>query len=342
MNATYKDSEKTMNSVVGSLPDQTQRDFKKVVAMPDVMNLLTDRIDLTVSLGEAYKNDPQGVRQNLDSLNEKLTAQNDKDLQDYKDKVASDPQLQEEMKKSAQDFAGNYDEVSASGYTDASAAPAATTQPTVVNNYYTDPYANPYPYWFGYPYWYSSPMWYPRPLYYQTGFYIGAGGGLVVVGMPSYAYSNWFFTYGYRRYPRLYSHYNVYYNVHRTNITRVNVYRGFNTSARDHFYRVNHIDNRNVNRGRETRVSNPPVTRQNTSTPRSNNATRTEGFRNSINYRGSNFNSGAVRNFHAQEYHQQAWHSVGGGARMGGGGAPHSSGFGGGGHAGGGGGRRGR
>src|SRR5205814_381527 len=101
MDKKYQDSNDAMENVISSLPQQAQADMRKIVGMPDVMNLLTDRIDLTVSLGEAYKNDPDGVRQDLDKLSAQIASDNAKELDAYKQKVAADPQLQTEMKQSA-------------------------------------------------------------------------------------------------------------------------------------------------------------------------------------------------------------------------------------------------
>ena len=322
MSDSYRRSQEALQTTIQSLPRQTQEDFKMVISMPDVMNLLTDRIDLTVSLGEAYRNNPEGVRQSLTSLSVQIADQNTKDLDAYKNQVASDPQLQEEMKKSSQDFANNYSD------TDAGA-------PYVINNYYA---TNPYPYWFGYPYWYTSPMWYPRPLYYHTGFYLGGGGAMVVVGLPSYAYSNWFFNYGYSRYPRMYGRYNGYYNQHRSYRSNMNVYRGYNTATYNHFNHVNNI--RNYNQGNQ---GTPRSSQQGGNVRSSQNTTRgrqSENFRNSINYRGNTFNNQHLNGFQSQQYHQQRWNGVGGSGmqRSSGGNGGNR----GGGGNGGGGGRRGR
>ncbi len=301
MNKNYQQSEEALQSILKSLPDQAQADFKRVIAMPDVMTLLTDRIDLTVSLGEAYKDNPEDVRQNLTNLNAQITTQNAKDLETYKQEVASDPQLQEEMKKSSADFANAYSE------TDSGVPP-------VVNNYYN---TTPYPYWSGYPYWYASPIWYPYPLYYHTGFYLGAGGNIVVIGRPSYAYSNWFFGYGYKRYPRMYGRYNAYYNYHyRPNY---NVYRGYNSAVRDHFNSVNHIGT--VRRGNERRYSSPAQTNPNRGgrSQSPNVGNRSQNFRNSING-SSSFNSQRFNNFQSQQFHQQNWHGMSRSGATGGGG----------------------
>ncbi len=321
INQHYQQSEKDLQNILKTLPPTVQEDFNTVIGMPDVMNLLTERVDLTVTLGEAYKNNPEEVKQSLDKLNEEIATQNAKDLDDYKSKVAADPQLQEEMKKSSTEFANNYSETD-------------DGSPSVVNNYYS---SNPYPYWTGYPYWYPSPIWYPQPLYYHTGFYLGAGGNMVIVGLPSYGYSNWFFNYGYRRYPRLYGNYNAYYNSHRNFRNYGNVYGGYNAAVRLHFNSNNHIGNSN---GR-TRPTQQPGT--NFNRPTNGLGNRSENFRNSINYRNNNFNNQHLNNFNSQQYHQQRWQGVGGSGmqRNNGGGMQRNNG-GGGQHSGGAGGGRGR
>jgi hypothetical protein len=328
MDKTYQASQEAFEKINESLPSDVQTDFKKIVGMPDVMSLLTEHINLVVSLGEAYKNDPEGTRKKLDEVNSQVAAQDQKDLDEYKQKVATDPQMQEEMKKSSQEFADSYSANNDSSYNNNQQIQNQNQQPTVINNYYGSPagygYGSPYPYWFGYPYWYSYPMWYPRPLYYYTGFYLGTGGNVVVIGMPSRFYSNWFFNYGYRRYPRYYGFCNTYYNTHRTIVNRVNVYNGFHRDVFNHFSRPNNVNiNRNTNINRSTNLNRP----------RNNNRPNNQGFRNSIHYNGNNFNHQDFNQFRANQFHQQNWQHVGGGRGGFGGGS------GGGGRAGGGRGR---
>ena len=342
MDKTYQSSQKALHKITEDLPADVQADFKKIVAKPEVMNLLTERIDLVVSLGEAYKNDPKGVKEKLDQLSEQLNTQNQKDLDDYKTQVANDPKMQEEMKKSAQDFANGKGD--------------NQNQPTVVNNYYSSNYSPyPYPYWFGYPYWYSYPIWYPMPLYYYTGFYLGGGGSVVVVGLPSRFYSGWFFNYGYRHYPRYYRYCNNYYTAHRT-FVNVNVYRGFNSTVNNHFSRVSNTRinrelnvNRNVRGGGNINQHNNGnvrgggnINRQNNGNVnrngRGNSSLNQNQFRNSIN-QPNNFNHQSYSNFHSNQFHQQGWGNMRSGSTGGGhvGGGFSGGGHGGGGHAGGGG-----
>jgi hypothetical protein len=324
MNSLLEKSDESMQTITKSLPTEAQVDFKKILTQPDVMNLLTDRIDNVVSLGEAYKENPAEVKRNLDELSTKINEQSEKDLADYKKKVESDPQMQEEMKKSAQQFSDSYsanteansneEEDSANQTQNSSAQANPTAQPLANNNYYVTPdyyNTNPYPYWFGYPYWYARPIWYPRPWYYHTGFYYGAGGNLVVVGMPSGYYSGWFFRRGWNAYPRYYGFCRNYYTAHNTFVNRnVNVYRSFNRNVDNHFTRINNVNN---NRVVTNRVQNNARV--------NNNVTRNINHVNNQN--GNSFNRSHYNNFHAQQFHQQSWGGHGrnfGGARGGGGG----------------------
>ncbi len=338
MDRTYQTSQDGFDKIIESLPSDAQSDFKKVIGMPDVMSLLTEHIDLVVSLGEAYKNDPQGTRQKLNDVSSQVATQNQTDLEEYKKKVESDPQMQEEMKKSSQEFADSYSANNDSSYNaqlPQTQQSQSQNQPAVVNNYYggSGYNYNPYPYWFGYPYWYSSPMWYPMPLYYYTGFYIGPRGNVVVMGLPSRYYSNWFFRFGYHRYPRYYGYCNNYYTNHRTIVNRVNVYNGFHRDVFNHFSR-NHVTiNRNTTINRNNTFNRSERINNNRNVIRSNN----NNFRNSIHNNGSNLNQQHFNHFNATQFHQQNWQHVGGGNRGGFGGI--RGGAGGGGHAGGGRGR---
>ncbi len=289
INTLWESGQNVLDRIASKHSSLVQDDLKKVIGSPDVMSLLTDDIDLTISLGETYKEDPERIVNYLDSLNAEITRQGAKDLEDYKAAVAADPKLQEEMKKAADEFATEFNQ-----------APNVVTSN---NNYYG---SAPYPYWFGYPYWYAGPMWYPTPFYYNTGFYYGVGGNMVVFGLPSYAYANWFFGRGYSHYPGLYNHYHTYYNVHRTEITNNNVYRGFNTATRDHFNNVG-------------RVVNPPqqpgttMRHRSTGGARSTSSMPTRSYNQPMN--NVYFNNRGFTHYNANSYHSMGWGGMRGGMR---------------------------
>ena len=281
MNKLYKSSDNAFQKIIAGYPAPVQKDFQTVISMPDVVNLLIENLNLTLTLGEEYKADPTGIRMQLDNLNKQLADKNEQDLAAYKEEVERDPQLQSEMKKAATDFSATYDQVDNPIY--------------VTNNYY-DNY--PFPYWFSYPYWYSTPLWYPRPMYYHTGFYYGTNGSMVVVGLPSSLYSRWFFGGRYKRYPRMYTHYNNYYSFHRNN-----VYRGFNTAVYNH----TKTDVRGRSRSNDNVINNV----DGRSNRIINSRTAGRNLRNSqLNIIPDHFNNQGMQRFNATTYHSMGWQNI--------------------------------
>ena len=72
INGFYQSSQNAMDDITAHYAPQVRADFNKVVANPDVMSLLTDNINLTVSLGEDYRANPAHVEQYLDSLHTQI------------------------------------------------------------------------------------------------------------------------------------------------------------------------------------------------------------------------------------------------------------------------------
>lgn len=194
------------NKLISPLDEPTQAAFRQLMAMPDVLSLLTQQIDKTTKLGQAFQVDPDGVTQNLTALHDSLDAQTQRELADYQRELDQDPQARQELQQAGQAYA------QANGY-----KTGINPNPAWVNTSYY--YQNPYSFWFGYPYWYASPIWYPSAWWYGTGFYYGLGGNMVLFGLPSVGFSNWFFNRGYGYYPHLYRRFNTYYvnniGVHR-------------------------------------------------------------------------------------------------------------------------------
>ncbi|WP_157815961.1 DUF3300 domain-containing protein [Spirosoma pollinicola] len=193
--------------LIAPLDNQTQQAFRQLIEMPDVMTTLTDQPDKTAQLADAYRNNPDQVTQDLASLHDRLDAQNKQELADYQNQLNNDPQAKQELQQAGQAYAR------ANGYNTNGINPNPAW--TNTSNYYQ----NPYPFWFGYPYWYTSAMWYPSAWWYGTGFYYGLGGNMMVFGLPSYGFSNWFFSGGHYAYPHLYGQYNRYYS-HYSGINR--------------------------------------------------------------------------------------------------------------------------
>lgn len=192
-------ADQSFANLMAPLDAQTQDAFRQLLGMPDVLTLLTQQIDKTAELGQAYQKDPVGVAQTLTDAHAKQEAQDQQELADYQRQLSQDPQAQRELQQAGQAYAqGN-------GYSTNGINP----NPAWINTGYYN--QNPYSYWFGYPSWYASPMWYPSAWWTGTGFYYGAGGNLVVYGLPSIGFSSWFFNRGYSYYPHLYNRFNTYY-----------------------------------------------------------------------------------------------------------------------------------
>ena len=216
------------NRTIQHLNDPAREAFQKLATMPDVLTLLTNNVDLTIRLGENYRNNPARLTNHLTALHDSLEVQNQYEAAAFKKQMADDPQAMNELSQASNAYANS------NGYD-------ASNQNYSNNPYYnnSDPnyYGNPYSYWFGYPSWYATPMWYPGGFGYNSGFYFGMGGMGGLYGFPSYGFSNWFYNGGYyRHYPRLYRQFGNYY---RSNIgsNRVmgSVNRGFMGVAHNHY-----------------------------------------------------------------------------------------------------------
>jgi hypothetical protein len=298
------DAQQEFERTLQPLDPSTQRAFEKLSAMPDVLTLMTNNVDLTTRLGQHYLTNPTQLTNHLTALHDSLEVQNQYEVAAFKKQLADDPQAMSELSEASNAYSN------ANGYN-------SQNQQNYPNNpYYNNApyyYGNPYSYWFGYPSWYSSPMWYPGGFGYNSGFYFGMG-GYGLYGFPSYGFSNWFFNGGYyRRYPNLYRQFGNYYHGN-INANRVmgSVNRGFMGVANGHY---------RPGGGRLNTLTSP------SSYNRQGNVIRQN--------RGA-FNGHS----NANTYHTQSWGNFGGRSNAVGGGSRGSSGSrGGGGSHGGGGGR---
>ncbi|MBK9453050.1 MAG: hypothetical protein IPN95_27250 [Bacteroidetes bacterium] len=223
MNELYAASESAFASLLRTYPDPAQRALRNLVTVPEVMSILSESLKMTVLVGDMYRRDPAWVIHKLDSLNLEVARRNAEDLQAWRDSLSANPQALREYEQSSEEFRKEQ------------GAPVATeqevTQYTTVYNTYNygntyntgnyprnyGYYHNPYPWWYGYPSWYDYPSWYPQPYWYHSGYYYGAGGVLIVYGMPSPYYTWWYFQHPWHHhhYPHLTHHFLCYHEGHR-------------------------------------------------------------------------------------------------------------------------------
>jgi hypothetical protein len=223
MNELYAASESAFAALLRTYPDPAQRAYRNLVTVPEVMSILSESLKMTVLVGDMYRRDPAWVIHKLDSLNLEVARRNAEDLQAWRDSLSANPQALREYEQSTEEFRQEQ------------GAPLATEQEvtqytTVYNTYnYGNTYStgnyggnygyyhNPYPWWYGYPAWYDYPYWYPQPYWYHSGYYYGAGGVLIVYGMPSPYYTWWYFQHPWHHhhYPHLTHHFLCYHEGHR-------------------------------------------------------------------------------------------------------------------------------
>ncbi len=167
--------------LLSSYPPDIQTLFGSLLQLPAVLTLLNQDLNLTVRVGDHYKRNPEKLVHRMDSVAAALQVQQAKDVQDWKNTLQQDSNTRNDFKNAANAYADS------NGYDN-----SEVDQPMSdvnVNDYNVDPYN----YWFGYPSWYPDNYWYPYPYWYDWGFYYGADGNMVVFGMPSYYFSNWYF-----------------------------------------------------------------------------------------------------------------------------------------------------
>lgn len=216
--------EKTTNTAFQRLTSgyatSTQKAFEQLLRTPEVIDLLNEDLKFTILVGETYRDNPDWVIRQMDSLNLAVAKSHAEELENWQRTIENDPEAQAEFKAAAEEYArdngygvdGTYDDL----YADDQYYPEndRDREPAVVYHYYA-----PYPYWYGYPWWEPFPRWHPYPWWWDWGcrFYPGQ---VVVVYMPSYYFMDWYF---------YHPHHHVHYNHLSAHL--VNHYNGYRRSG---------------------------------------------------------------------------------------------------------------
>lgn len=184
--------------LVKNYPPEAQDAFQALIKLPEVLTILTDNIRMTVLVGDMYRRRPAWLLAQMDSLNLVVTSERAKELEDWKASLDDNPQAKDELLQSAQTFAGEYgyDDLY-DDYHDNLYYPEDRGPEEVIVEHH---YYHHYPYWYGYPYWYMYPRWRPYPVWWDWGFYWGPGRVIVIVDMPSFYFTNWYFYQPYHHY----------------------------------------------------------------------------------------------------------------------------------------------
>lgn len=188
IDALNEAAESAFETIISVYPAKTKAALHRLLELPEVLSRLTENIRLTILAGDLYRKDPAWILRQADSLNLVVARRNAQELEDWKKSLDENPQAKEELMTAAQTYAdeNGYDD---DLYDDDVYYEDQTERPVrIVERHY-----HHYPYWFGYPYWYDYPRWRPYPWWWDWGFYYGPVHTVVIIGMPSYHFTHWYF-----------------------------------------------------------------------------------------------------------------------------------------------------
>ena len=207
--------------LIASYPAPAQAAFRKLLDLPEVVDILNDDLRFTVLVGDVYKDDPAWVIQKVDSLNLAVAREHAEELDNWKAGIDKDPQARSEFQAAANEYAKEYgytDEIYDTGNDDLYNGYDA--EPAVVERYYS----YHYPYWFGYPWWAPEPCWRPYPYWWYWGFY-PYHQTVIIVHLPSYHFMHWYFErpHHHQVYNHLSTHFVNHYYGHRNSGTTISM-----------------------------------------------------------------------------------------------------------------------
>jgi len=232
-------SQLAFDNITQGYNEVTQDALDYIISLPEVMTILTDNIEVSILVGDAYKNYPEWVLEKADSMHLALARAQAEELEDWKKRVEENPELKEELEVSAEEFAveNNYDDLyydpNESDYPEDDLSDKEYVNRTIeVQHYHYH-----YPYWYGYPSWYYYPRWRPYPFWFDFGFHHHPRHRIVINYLPSYYFVDWYFNHPHHHshYPHLSAHFVHHYHGHRRSVssisTRVRTWRNKNKAV---------------------------------------------------------------------------------------------------------------
>lgn len=185
MHSLQQSAETALHEILSSYPVQVRDACHQLMELPAVVSVMTENMSTTVLLGDLYRQDPDQLNKELDSLNIVLAEEQAAELDEWKQQLENDPAAMAEYETAAKEFAGEeeYDDDVYDG-----PIPARYREDFYVHHVW-----RPYPYWFGWPSWYSYECWYPYPWWYHWGYYYGPQNVIVIIGLPSNFFIDWHF-----------------------------------------------------------------------------------------------------------------------------------------------------
>lgn len=170
--------------LMDAYPGSTREAMHALIDMPEVLQLMTENIRMTLLVGDLYRKDRDHLLRQMDSLQQVIAEANARELDDWQETVERDPEVMNDLKAAGEAFAQEY------GYDDSyyEYRNERDDQYVVESYFYYH-----YPYWFGYPSWYYYPRWRPYPYWYESGFYVVLDGHIVIRSLPGFYFTSWYF-----------------------------------------------------------------------------------------------------------------------------------------------------
>jgi hypothetical protein len=205
-------AEKTFSSILNNYSEETRQAYRHLINFPEILEILSDNMRFTVTVGDLYKREPQWVEQRLDSLNLEAARKNAQETEAWKKQLEENPELLDEFTHSAEQYAQD------KGF----AEEEYRQQQAVMDPVFFHPFYS-YSFWFGTPWWHPYTYWYRWPVWYDWGFFYGPGGGMIITGVPSFYYTYWYFHHPRHHvyYPRLSTTFVNHYENHPRSSTGV-------------------------------------------------------------------------------------------------------------------------
>ncbi|HET6244083.1 MAG: DUF3300 domain-containing protein [Bacteroidetes bacterium] len=182
INELYNTAHESYQNVLRNYPTQTQQAYNHLIQFPEVIEIMSNNMKMTVAVGDLYKREPDWVKTKLDSLNIEAARKNAEETAEWQKKLEENPELLEEYTNAAEEYAED------NGFDQNEYRQERTQVNEVIYHHYYS-----YPFWFGYPHWFPYSYWYRWPIWYDWGFFYGHGGAIVLTGLPSYYFTYWFF-----------------------------------------------------------------------------------------------------------------------------------------------------
>lgn len=230
INTLSLEAQHDIDNILSEYPQKSQESFKILLKNPEIIHLLVDNLGLTLLVGEFYSKDAALVNKIADSIQTEASRRYAEEVADWEKGLAENPEALREFEKLSNEFLSENAEVENdplySGVDQKSNVEDETNEQLEERVYVY----HHYPFWFGYPYWYPASYWYWYPYWYHWGYYYGTENTIIIVGMPSYFFMNWYFGYPYHHY--LYPYFSDYVIRHYKRSSRIDR-TGFNTAIRE-------------------------------------------------------------------------------------------------------------